>query len=171
MLASPLPPSFLGTYCLSTSSLRCKALWIVMSFLVLWSIFGVLLWSTLRMVPSISRAQVFIPLIRFIIISTPVLTGSSSLRSKRQQVFSCLQDSSKYFNWVVLILPLVSSFPSLFFKHFGSVPRILLLLLLLFLFSHLCLLVIFQCRLSDSKSPQVSRTLLSILADFNHARV
>ena len=38
MLASPLPPSFLGTYSLSTSSLGCNALCIVISFLVLWSI-------------------------------------------------------------------------------------------------------------------------------------
>ena len=35
MLASPLPPSFLETYSLSTSSLGCKALCIVISFLVL----------------------------------------------------------------------------------------------------------------------------------------
>ena len=38
MLASPLPPSFLDTYCLSTLSLWCKALCIVMSFLLVWSI-------------------------------------------------------------------------------------------------------------------------------------
>ena len=38
MLASPLPPSFLDTYSLSTSSLGCNDLCIVISFLVLWSI-------------------------------------------------------------------------------------------------------------------------------------
>ena len=38
MLASPVPPSFLGTYNLSTSSLGCDALCMVISFLVLWSI-------------------------------------------------------------------------------------------------------------------------------------
>ena len=38
MLASPLPPSFLETYSLSTSSLGCNALGIVISFLVLLSI-------------------------------------------------------------------------------------------------------------------------------------
>ena len=38
MMASPLLPSFLGTYSLSISSLGCNALCIVMSFLVLWSI-------------------------------------------------------------------------------------------------------------------------------------
>ena len=36
-LASPLPPSFLGTYSLTTSSLRCKTLCIITCFLV-WSI-------------------------------------------------------------------------------------------------------------------------------------
>ena len=38
MLASPFRPSFLGTYSLSTSSLGCNALCMVISFLVLWSI-------------------------------------------------------------------------------------------------------------------------------------
>ena len=38
MLASPLPPSFLDTYNLSTSYLGCNALCMVISFLVLWSI-------------------------------------------------------------------------------------------------------------------------------------
>ena len=38
MLESPLPPSFLRTYSLSTSSLGCNALCMVISFLVLWSI-------------------------------------------------------------------------------------------------------------------------------------
>ena len=38
MLPNPFPPSFLDTYSLSTSSLACNALIIVISFLVLWSI-------------------------------------------------------------------------------------------------------------------------------------
>ena len=38
-------------------------------------------------------------------------------------------------------------------------------------FSHQCKLNIFHRRLSDSKSPQVPRTLLSILAVFNYAAV
>ena len=38
MLASPLLPTFLDTYWLSISSLRCKALCVFMSFLVLLSI-------------------------------------------------------------------------------------------------------------------------------------
>ena len=38
MLVSPLPPHFLDTYSLSTSSMGCKALGIVIIFLVLWFI-------------------------------------------------------------------------------------------------------------------------------------
>ena len=38
-------------------------------------------------------------------------------------------------------------------------------------FSHQCKLMVFHWRLSDSESPQVSRTLLSILAVFNNAVV
>ena len=38
MLASPLLPSFLDTYCLPMSSLGCNALCMIISFLVLWSI-------------------------------------------------------------------------------------------------------------------------------------
>ena len=38
-------------------------------------------------------------------------------------------------------------------------------------FSHQRILIVFHWRLIDSKSPQVSRTLLSILAIFNHAVV
>ena len=38
ILVSPLPPSLLDTYSLSTSSLGCNALYMVISFLALWSI-------------------------------------------------------------------------------------------------------------------------------------
>ena len=38
VLVSYLPPSFLDTYNQSTSSLGCKALYLVISFLLLWSI-------------------------------------------------------------------------------------------------------------------------------------
>ena len=38
LLARPLPPSFLVTYSLSTLSLGCNVLCMVISFLVLWSI-------------------------------------------------------------------------------------------------------------------------------------
>ena len=68
MLVSPLPPSFLDTYSLSRSSLRCNALCMVISFLVLWSIYLV----HLRKGPEYltkGTAQVFIPLIRFLLLS------------------------------------------------------------------------------------------------------
>ena len=62
MLPSFLPHFFLDTYSLSTSSLRCKALCIFISFLV-----KVLPLSTSRIVPRILQevgtALVFIPLI------------------------------------------------------------------------------------------------------------
>ena len=57
MLTSPFPPSFLGTYSLSTSSLGCNALCMIISFLVLWS----------KGQEYLTRdtVQVFIPLVRF----------------------------------------------------------------------------------------------------------
>ena len=65
-------PSFLETYSLSTSSLGCKALCIVISFLVLWSLCvnlsQVHLRKGLEYLTS-STAQVFIPLIRFWLLS------------------------------------------------------------------------------------------------------
>ena len=42
---------------------------------------------------------------------------------------------------------------------------------LLEIFSHQCYLMVFHWSLSDSKSPQVSRTLLSVLAILNNAVV
>ena len=68
MLASPLPPSFLDTYSLSTSSLGCNALCMVISFLVLLSICSSLV--HLRKGPEYltrGTAQVFIPLMRFLL--------------------------------------------------------------------------------------------------------
>ena len=69
MQASPLPPSFLDTYSLSTSSQGCIALCIVISFLVLWSICLSSSLVHLRKGPEYltrSTAQAFIPLIRFL---------------------------------------------------------------------------------------------------------
>ena len=69
MLASPLPPSLLGTYSLSTSSLGCNALCMVISFLVLWSIYLSSSLVHLRKSPEYltrGTAQVFIRLIRFL---------------------------------------------------------------------------------------------------------
>ena len=67
MLVNPLPPSFLDTYILTTSSLGCNALCMVISVLVLWSI---CLRSSLVIFkngPKYLTAPVFIALIRFIL--------------------------------------------------------------------------------------------------------
>ena len=72
MLARPLPPSFIETYSLSTSSLGCNTLCIVISFLVLWSICLSSSLVHLRKGPEYltsGTAQVFIPLIRFLLLS------------------------------------------------------------------------------------------------------
>ena len=74
MLTSPLPPSFLGT-----SSLVCNALCMVISFLVLWSICLSSSLVHLRKGPEYltrDTAQVFIPLIRFLLES--FVSSSSS---------------------------------------------------------------------------------------------
>ena len=66
---------------------------------------------------------------------------------------------------------------NIFFFFFFFFFLLLLLLLLLLLsyffisFSHLRYLMVFHWSLSGNKSPQVSRTLLSILADLNNAVV
>ena len=69
---------------------------------------------------------------------------------------------------------------NIFFSFFSSwylllllLFLLLLLLLLLFLesFSHQRQLMVFHWKLSESKSPQVSRTLLGILADLNNVVV
>ena len=67
MLVSPLPPPFLGTYGLSTPSLGCNTLCIVLSFLVL----RYICWSSSldHLVPCILRggALVLNPLVRFLL--------------------------------------------------------------------------------------------------------
>ena len=88
MQVSPFPPFFPKTYNLSTSSLGCKALCMVISFLILWSIclsssllyfkkgFEYLTWGT---------ALVFIPFIRFLLYS---LLSSSFLVLLRYSFFN-----------------------------------------------------------------------------------
>ena len=69
MLPNHLPRSFLHTYSLSTSSLGCSALCMVISFLVLWSICLSSSLVHLRRGPQYltrGRAKIFIPLIRFL---------------------------------------------------------------------------------------------------------
>ena len=66
MLQSPLPPSFLDTYSLWTS---CKALWIVISFLVLRSIFWSFPLVHFKNSPEYFTrwtVQVLIPFMRFL---------------------------------------------------------------------------------------------------------
>ena len=68
--------------------------------------------------------------------------------------------------------PLISKSISSFINHLVTVSRALLLLLFTHCsFSHPRYLMVFHWSLSDSKSPQVSRTLLSILAFLNYAVV
>ena len=64
VLASPLPPPFLDTYSLSTSSLECNTLCMVISFLVLWFICLISSLVHFRKGPEY-LTRVFIPLIRF----------------------------------------------------------------------------------------------------------
>ena len=83
MLASPLPPSFRDTYSPSTSSLGCNALCMVISFLVLWSICLSSSLFHLRNCPEYlmrSTAQVFIPLIRFLLLSFVLISFLVLLR-------------------------------------------------------------------------------------------
>ena len=73
MLASPPSPSFLDTYSLSTSSLGCSALCMVISFLVLWSICSSSSLVYFRKGPEYltrDTALVFIPFIRFLLFSS-----------------------------------------------------------------------------------------------------
>ena len=86
MLGSPLPLSFLHTYSLSTSSLVCKALCIVISFLVLWSIS--LSFSLVHLIKGpeyLTRdtAQIFISLIKFWLLS---FVSSSFLVLRRYSI-------------------------------------------------------------------------------------
>ena len=72
MLVSLLPPSFLDTYSLSTSSLECKALCIVISFLVLWFIClssSVVYFKNGPEYRTRGTAQVFISFIKFLLYS------------------------------------------------------------------------------------------------------
>ena len=66
MQASPPPPAFQDIYSLSTSSLGCNALCMVISFLVLWSIYLSSSRVDLRNGPEYltsGTAQVFIPFV------------------------------------------------------------------------------------------------------------
>ena len=69
---------------------------------------------------------------------------------------------------------LIFKLSSLFTKPLVTVPIINIIIIIIIYsleFSHLRKLMVFHWRLSESKSPQVSRTLLSILAVFENAVV
>ena len=69
MQVSPLPPSFLDTYSLSTSSVGCKTLFLVINFLVLWSICSTSSLVHFKNGPEYltrGTTQVFIPFTRFL---------------------------------------------------------------------------------------------------------
>ena len=123
-LASSLSPSILDTY--SLSSLECKALYMVISFLVPWSICFSFPQVHFKNIPEYltrGTTQVFIPFIRFLLYS---LVSSS--------VHVLLKFSFQNFS-------IISTF-------------------------WWCQILIFS---SSFKSPQVSRTLLSILAILSNA--
>ena len=70
--------------------------------------------------------------------------------------------------WIVSTRPPTSKSSRPFINPLVMVPIIIIYSLE---FSHQRNLMVFHWRLSDSKSPQVSRTLLSILTVFNNAVV
>ena len=93
-------------------------------------------------------------------------------------LLSILADLNNAVIRVISILPLISSSSRVFCSKGSHLNRYLLFLSLIIIiiithesFSHQLTLMVFHWRLSDSKSPQVSRTLLSILAVFNNVVV
>ena len=149
MLASLLPPPFLNIYSLSTSSLVCNALYMVISFFVLWSM--CLSSSLVHFKNSLeyltrSTAQVFIPLIRFLLHSfvsnsfLVILRYSFSIFSF---ISACLMVSASkmpkylYVSFSPSVLTLIWQFHSVrlvsfaVFHYYHSTFFYLLLLLLL----------------------------------------
>ena len=96
-------------------------------------------------------------------------TASSLSAHRWHSLFCCvlsiLTFVKLFLNWYLKVLLLIISY------HFDKIffGTIIIIISLLVSFSHLHQLVVFHWRLNYSKSPQVSRTLLSILADFNNA--
>ena len=147
--------------------LRCNSLCLVINFLDLWSIclssFLVHLKNGL-VYPTRGNDQVFIALMRF-------------------YCWAWFWSTSWFVSAFLCLLSLFpSSFPS--FKSSLCILDLVILILIIILvshyyhyiyflrvFSHQRYLMVFHGSLSDSKSPQVSRTLLSILAVLNNAVV
>ena len=120
MMASSLPPSFLDVYSLSTSSLGCNALCMVISFLVLWSTCLSSSLVHLRKSPEYltrGTAQIFIPLIRLLLES---FVSNSFLVLLRYSfwilsfIFTCLMVSASKIPKYLLV-----SFSSTIFWAFG----------------------------------------------------
>ena len=147
MLASPLPPSFIETYSLSTSSLVWNALCMVISFLALWSSCLSSSLVHLRKGPEYltrGTAQVFIPLMRFLLESyyyyyyhyyyyyglrdflyqfKMVVIHFSLSASLFKTLLSILAVLSRAVVWrVTIILPISNSF-NLFSWILGTVTR------------------------------------------------
>ena len=138
MLVIPLSPSFLDTYSQSTSSLGCKALCMIIIFIVLWSTL-VLLWSTSKIVPSILQGGQPKYLIMFLIYS---LVSSSFL------VFLSYSFWISFFISTYLMVS-ASNFPKYLYVSFS--PNVLIFLDLIVPFIRLCvvfhsLLLAFQCQ-------------------------
>ena len=147
MLASPLPLYFLETFSLSTSTLGCRALCIVISFLVLWFIYPSSSLVYLRNSPEYltsGKTQVFIPLIRCLLLS---FVSSSFLVLLR------------YSFWIF-------SFISTCLMVSASI--IIIIIIIKQNFSHHRLMMVFQRCLRENKSPQISTTPLIVLADLSN---
>ena len=101
--------------------------------------------------------------------------GDSKFPQVSRTFLSILADLNSSVIWMVSNRPLTSKSFILCTNHLVTVLSTLLLLLILLLqlagFSHQLYFKVFQWILSNSKSPQVSWTLLGILADFNNAIV
>ena len=104
-----LPPHFLDTYGLLTSSLGCKTLCIIISFLVLWSI----CWSSFlvhfKNCPERGTAQLFIILMRFLHCSLVSISFLVLLRYS----FLILSFISAYLMVPASIFPSTCKFPFL----------------------------------------------------------
>ena len=115
MLANPLPPSFLDTYSLSTSSLWSNALCMVITFLVLWSIIIIII--------SCCSSSSSGPLERFFLF---IYTWWSFLWNltdhNSPQVSRILVNLNNALVWVVSARPPISNSSSSLIKLLSTVP-------------------------------------------------
>ena len=121
------------------------------------------------------KRHIIIIIVVVVVVVTPwefftlAIADGPSLESEWHQISSSLQDSladlSNAAVWMVSTLPFISKSSIPFINPMVTVPRAFSS------FSHQRQQMVFHWSLSDSKSPQISRTLLSILADLNNAVV